>query len=296
MGPRPKPRGRRKIVQGGTIVPLIAMNREMGSLGKDVAAGLEQVLGMKVRYHEMIDHLANRARLRKSHVISFLEGKQGLLERLTTDQLTLRILTADEILSIAASGEPVILRGWGASSLLKEVPHAVRVCISASRRTRVKRMMERLDTNDQAKIERIVEHNDEAERAVMRRHFHIDAHDINEYDMGFNTDRVSVNQCVDEIVKLVKSGEFAETEDSQRRLRDVATAHHVRAAIRTHGTTSHCKVRVTASDGRVSLEGVVDRIEQSEACSDIASRLKGVRVIENHLNVAEVPVRMRGDG
>ncbi len=277
-------------------MPLIAMNREMGSFGKDVAAGLEQALGMKVRYHEMVDHLSNRARIRKSHVISFLEGKQGLLERLTTDQLTLRVLTADEILSIAESGEPVILRGWGATSLLKDVPHAVRVCVSASRRTRVKRMMERLDTEDPDHIERIVDQNDESAHAVMRRHFHIDPRDINEYDMGFNTDRISVDQCVDEIAKLVKSNQFAETDESRRRLRDVATVHHVRAAIRTHSSTAHCKVRVTANDGHVILEGVVDRIEQSEACSDITSRLKGVRLLENRLHVAEVPVRMRGDG
>jgi cytidylate kinase len=272
------------------------MNREMGSLGKDVALGLEEALGMKIRHHEIIDHLANRARLRKSHVISFLEGKQGLIERLTTDQVSLRVLTADEILSMAASGEPVILRGWGATSLLKDVPHAVRVCISASRRTRVKRMMERLDSGDTAQVERIVDQNDESAHAVMRRHFHIDTRDINEYDMGFNTDRVSVNQCIDEVVKLVKSEPFAETDESRRRLQDIATAHHVRAAIRTHGSTSHCKVRVTAKDGRVILEGVVDLIEQSEACSDIASRLKGVKLIENHLNVAEVPARLRGDG
>lgn len=275
-------------------MPLIAMNREMGSFGKDVATGLEQALGMKIRHHEIIDHLANRARLRKSHVISFLEGTQGLLERLTTDQVSLRVLTADEILSIAESGEPVILRGWGATSLLKEVPHAVRVCVSASRRTRVRRMMGRLDTNDTAQVERIVDHNDEAARAVMRRHFHIDTRDINEYDMGFNTDRISAAQCVDEIIKLVKSDQFAETEESLRRLHDVATAHHVRAAIRTHSATAHCKVRVTAVNGHVILEGVVDHIEQSEACSDITSRLKGVKLLENRLNVAEVTVRRNG--
>ena len=275
-------------------MPLIAMNREIGSLGKDVALGLEQALGMKIRHHEIIDHLANRTRLRKSHVISFLEGRQGLIERLTTDEVSLRVLTADEIVSMAEAGEPVILRGWGATSLLKDVPHAVRICVSASRRTRVKRMMERLETNEIDQVERIVDQNDESAHAVMRRHFHIDTRDINEYDMGFNTDRVSVAQCVDEIVKLVKSDQFAETDESRRRLRDVAIAHHVRAAIRTHGSTSHCKVRVTSSDGRVSLEGVVDRIEQSEACSDITKRIKGVKVLENHLHVAEVPARLRG--
>ncbi len=276
-------------------MPLIAMNREMGSLGKDVAAGLEQALGMRVRHHEMIDHLANRARIRKSHVVSFLEGRQGLLERLTTDQLRLRILTADEILSMAASDNAVILRGWGATSLLKDVPHAVRVCVSASRRTRVKRMMERLNTDDPVKVERLVDQNDEAARAVMRRHFHIDTRDINEYDMGFNTDRVSVPQCVDEIVKLVKSSQFAETDESRAKLHDIALAHHVRAALRTHSATAHCAVRVTALAGHVQLHGTVDHIEQSEACSDIALRIKGVRLLENHINVAEVTGRVRDE-
>jgi hypothetical protein len=148
-------------------------------------------------------------------------------------------------------------------------------------------MSERLEETDLEQIERIVDDNDEAARAVMRRHFHIDTRDINEYDMGFNTDRVSVDQCVEEIVKLVKSDQFAETDASRAKLRDVAISHHVRAAIRTHGSTAHCKVRVTANAGHVALEGSVDHIEQSEACSDIARRIKGVRELENHLHIAE---------
>ena len=268
-------------------MPLIAMNREMGSLGKDVAAGLEQALGMRVRHHEMIDHLASRARLRKSHVISFLEGTQGLIERLTTDQVRLRVLTADEILSMAESDNAMILRGWGATSLLKDVPHAVRVCVSASRRTRIDRMMKRLGSDDELQVGRLVDQNDESARAVMRRHFHVDTRDINEYDMGFNTDRVGVDQCVDEIVKMVKAPQIAETDESRAKLRDVALVHHVRAALRTHGSTTHCMIRVTAEDGHVELHGRVEYIEQSEACSDIAARIKGVRMLENHLHVAE---------
>ncbi|MBI3371221.1 MAG: cytidylate kinase family protein [Betaproteobacteria bacterium] len=276
-------------------MPLIAMNREMGSLGKDVAKGLEEALGLKIRHHEIIDQLANRARMRKSHVVSFLEGTQGLFERLTVDQISLRILTADEILSVAASSEGLILRGWGATSLLKDVPHAVRVCITASRKVRVRRMMERLESQDAAQIERIVDQNDEAARAVMRRHFHIDTRDITEYDLGFNTDRISVAQCVEEIINLVKSEQFAETDQSRARLQDAAVAQHVRAALRTHASTSHCSVRVSAQAGRVTLEGVVDGEEQRRACAEIASRIKGATVLENLLRVAEVPARLRGD-
>jgi osmotically-inducible protein OsmY len=98
---------------------------------------------------------------------------------------------------------------------------------------------------------------------------------------------VAVEQCVDEVVKMVKSPQFAETDASRAKLRDVALAHHVRAALRTHSATSQCAVRVEAEAGRVDLRGTVDYIEQSEACSDIAKRIKGVRELENHLHVAE---------
>src|SRR3954471_9445598 len=203
-------------------MPLIAMNREMGSLGKDVAKRLADELGLKIQHHEIIDHLANRARMRKSHVISFLEGSQGFIERLTTDDVKLRVLTADEIASAAETTPGVILRGWGATSLLKDVPHCVRVCVSASRRERVQRMMKRLELDDHNAAARIVDQNDQSAQAVMRRHFHVDVRDINEYDVGFNTDRMSVDQCVDEIVDMVKSPQFKETDASRDALRDVA--------------------------------------------------------------------------
>ncbi|HTM59825.1 MAG TPA: cytidylate kinase family protein [Burkholderiales bacterium] len=275
-------------------MPLIAMNREMGSLGKDVAQGLSQALGLKVHHHEIIDHLANRARVRKSHVISFLEGTQGILERLTVDNLKLRILTADEIMSASESNEGVILRGWGATSLLKDVPHAVRVCVSASRRERVKRMMKRLDMEDQNAAERIVDQNDEAAQAVMRRHFHIDVRDINEYDVGFNTDRMTADQCVEKIMQMVRSPQFEETEQSRGKLRDVAIMHHVRAALRTHQATAHCYVKCTVQYGRITLEGVVDDSEQRNACGDIAGRIKGVMDVDNRLRTADMPTRRGG--
>jgi hypothetical protein len=52
----------------------------MGSLGKDVARELGAELGLPVVYHEVIDPLADRMRVRKSHVIRLLDGSAGLLE------------------------------------------------------------------------------------------------------------------------------------------------------------------------------------------------------------------------
>jgi hypothetical protein len=41
-------------------MPLIAMTREMGSLGMDVARILESELKVPVVYHEMVNNLAER--------------------------------------------------------------------------------------------------------------------------------------------------------------------------------------------------------------------------------------------
>ncbi|TMH39019.1 MAG: transporter, partial [Betaproteobacteria bacterium] len=46
-------------------MPLVAMTREMGSLGMDVARILESELRVPVVYHEMINNLADKMRLRK---------------------------------------------------------------------------------------------------------------------------------------------------------------------------------------------------------------------------------------
>ena len=125
-------------------MPLIAMTREMGSLGKDVAAGIAARANKKVVYHEIIEPIANKMRLRKSHVERFLEGKSGLWERLTTDRTSLSIFTADETFRVLRAGEAAVIRGWGAAHLLGGIPHVVRLRICAP--------MERFPPQDAASI------------------------------------------------------------------------------------------------------------------------------------------------
>jgi cytidylate kinase len=274
-------------------MPLVAMNREIGSLGRDVARGVADHFGIKTKHHEMIDALANRARVRKSHVLSFLDGRQGLWERLTSDQLSLGLLTADEIMVQAEKEEGVVLRGWGATSLLKEVPHAVRVCVTASRSLRIKRTMERLNSSDESEVGRIVDQNDEAGDVIMRRHFHIDSREVDEYDLCLNTDRMPVAQCTDIVIGMVKSAQFAETETSRARLRDVALGHHVRAALRVSPKTKSCKVHVSVRGARATLDGVVDSEEQRQSCIEVASGVAGIAGVESKLRSMDTSRALR---
>ncbi len=236
-------------------MPIIAITREMGSLGKDVASGLGQNLGLPIFYHEVVEPLADRMRVRKSHVIRLIDGTAGLLERLTADKTSLAIFSADEIFDLAMQGQGAVVRGWGATHLLRDVPHAICVRVCAPLALRKRRMMARLNTDDDAAVSVEIHCNDESHTAIMRRNFGLQWTDPENYDVVFNTERVSVEECIDEVTRLVKSNAFAETAQSRRQLEDLALAARVRAALRIAPLTRDAKIAVTAKDGQVTLEG-----------------------------------------
>jgi cytidylate kinase len=257
-------------------MPIVAITREMGSLGKDVARALGAELNLPVVYHEVIDHLADRMRVRKSHVIRLLDGSAGLLERLTADQTSLSIYTADEIIGIAAQGGGAVIRGWGATHLLHDVPHAVCVRVCAPFETRKRRMMERLGADDEARVAEEIRTNDEAHTAIMRRHFDLQWTEPEHYDLVLNTKRVSVEECVAEVLALVRSPQFAETELSRASLADLALAASVRAALRRSPETRAAEVGVSSESGRVTLSGA-GNTDEMLAFVEIASAVPGVR-------------------
>ena len=148
-------------------MPLLTMPREMGSLGKDVAAVVAARLGRSVVHHEITDQFANKIRLRKSHVMRFLDGTAGILEKLSTDQTSMSIFTADEVFRIVAEADVAVIRGWGVTHLLNPVPHVIRVRVCAPFDLRVRHMMERLHTKDQAFVEKEICLSDE----VVDRHY-----------------------------------------------------------------------------------------------------------------------------
>lgn len=263
-------------------MPLVAITREMGSLGKDVASGLGQALGLPIYYHEVVDNLADRMRVRKSHVIRLIDGKAGLLERLTADKTSLAIYSADEIFDLALQGKGAIVRGWGATHLLRDVPHAICVRVCAPREIRKRRMMERLDTNDAEAVSVEIHCNDEAHTAIMRRNFGLQWTDPENYDVVFNTERVNVGECIDEVVRLVNSDVFAETDQTRQHLADLALAARVRAALRTSVLTRDTRVSVTAVSGKVTLAGEVGT-DALLAIAEVVSGVPGVVDFDYHV-------------
>lgn len=267
-------------------MPLIAMTREMGSLGKDVAATVAERDGRKVVYHEIIEPVANKMRLRKSHVERFLEGRSGLWERLTTDRTSLSIYTAEETYRMLHDPSTAVIRGWGAVHLLKDIPHVLRVRVCAPFELRVRRMMERLGTDNRAAIESEIELSEEAHSAITWRHFHVNWRDAEHYDLVLNTERLSVEECVAEVDQALQLPRFQETPESIRLGEALGLEWSVRAALRRDPRTASSQVSVQCSDAVVTLSGVLDNDEEVEAAHEVTLGVSGVRSVRNQMRTA----------
>lgn len=268
-------------------MPLIAMTREMGSLGKDVAGVISDRLGKPVVHHEIIDHLANKMRLRKSHVVRFLDGKANIWERLTTDKTSLSIYTADETLALAESNDVSVIRGWGSAHLLRPIQHVICVRVCAPMKVRVQRMMERLNSDDETFITNEIKLSEEAHAAITRRHFGINWQDPEQYDLVLNTERVSIDECADEVLALVNNPQFRATEQSLQMLANLALETHVRAALRADQRTAKMSVSISADRGIVTIAGIVDRGSEPVHASEVAAAVPRVKEIRNELKIAD---------
>jgi cytidylate kinase len=278
-------------------MPLVAMTREMGSLGKDVAAGLAARSNRKVVYQEIIEPLANKMRLRKSHVERFLEGKSGIWERLTTDRTSLSIFTADETFRFLRDGSTAVIRGWGAVHLLRNVPHVIRVRVCAPLETRISRMMERLATDNRATVESEIQLSEEAHSAITKRHFGINWRDSEHYDLVLCTERLSVDECVEEIESVTRRPRFQETPESIAMVEDLAIEWAVRSALRRDVRTADIAITVQGDGGVARLTGVVDNQQQSDAAAEVAAAAEGVKSVDNQLrSTGSATSRYRREG
>jgi cytidylate kinase len=232
---------------------VIAMTYEVATRGSEVAAGLAQRLGLDIVHHELVEHdIAVRTGLAESEVHRYLEGEASLLERWRLDRKGMLRYTAQEILELAANGN-VLIRGWGATYLLRTVPHVLCVRICAPMPFREKVLMERLGILDRAAARREIEHNDAAHNGTMQRLFGVDWEDPTLYAIVLNTERVSVSTCIDEIARLCGCAEFQETASSHRVLTDELVLTRVRFALdRRFGQYGF---KADVHDGRVVLTG-----------------------------------------
>ena len=97
-------------------------------------------------------------------------GKAGLVERIAANQERLALYTAEQVLELANRGQ-VVLRGWGATCLLRPVPRVVCVRVTRSFKKRVEWLVENMEIDDLEFAEADIRRSDEARAGRMHQQF-----------------------------------------------------------------------------------------------------------------------------
>jgi cytidylate kinase len=264
-------------------VAVIAFTQEMATLGKDVALGVAEALGLQMVRHEVGDVVAGRMHVKKSLIRRLREGKASAIERWSADDKQISIFTAEEIFDLAVKGD-VLIRGWGATMLLREVAHVACVRVCAPLELRVKRLMERLQTDDARLARHEIEVDDAARAARMGEVFNVAWGSPDLYDLTLNTERIPIPTCVDLVIALVRSAAFQESAESRQHLANLALQTRVRAALKSDPATASVDVSIEAAEGgRIRLRGIVLDDRERARCEERVSQVEGVAGVDSDL-------------
>ena len=270
---------------------VIAMTREIGSLGTEVAAGVAKRLGLEIIRSEVAaDNVARRLGVTESAVLRYLDGTASLLERWQIDRRKLFHYAAEEILSLAQKGN-VLIKGWGAATLLRDVPHVISARVCAPMDFRVRVLMERTGRKDAATVRDEIERFDAACARSLRAYFNVEQEDAGLYHIVLNTERLSVDACVNAICKLADGPRFRDTFRSRSALANKLLEAKISSALVEHISVAMAPLGLSVSvdDGKVTLAGTTCSGSLRARAEKIAHASAGMLKIDNR--IVSVPTR-----
>jgi cytidylate kinase len=268
-------------------MPILAMTREMGSLGTFIGQAVAQRLGYAFVRDEITAEAAQVYDAAEESLVATLEAKPGVWEGLSEAARRHFGFIAAEVLEAALKDNVVIIGRWS-TLLVRGVDHALRVRVTAPMDVRVRRIEERLGVGpDEARAR--IQRSDRGVRARVRQFFDVEWGDPFLYDLTLSTERFAVEAGADLLCHLLARPEWQPTEASRAALQDAALAARARAALKATPETARLNVKISCRGGRLELAGTVETAPAREAAGRIAAAQPGVLAVENHLTVIKFP-------
>jgi cytidylate kinase len=270
---------------------VIAMTREIGSRGMDVAAGLSATLGLKIIQSDTVANcIAERLGVKESAVLHYVNGSASLLQRWQIDRRKLFHYAAEEILRLAQQGN-VLIKGWGVATLLRDLSGVISVRVCAPMDFRVRVLMVRLGTTDANAVRERIERYDAARARTMRAYFDIEQEDPRLYHIVLNTQRLSIETCVKTVSELAKRARFQDNAAIRATLANKLVEAKISSALieRISLVAAPLGVSVSVANGEVTLSGTTSSGSVRMRAERIAHDIAGACRINNR--ILSVPSR-----
>jgi cytidylate kinase len=263
---------------------IVTVARECGSGGEDIAKAVAEKLN-----YDYVSKSTIYAEM-EEHGKKWLEWGKELDEHVPStweryDQSYAGYLAlVKHCIYKAALKNNVVILGRGGNFLLKDIPYALRVRITASVEERAKTLAERVGVNE-AEARKMLKYSDHERAIFIKRSYHKDWYDPGEYDLVLNSSHMSADEAVSLIVGEIPARDRAATLEAQETLRRLELASRVKAAIIT-GFHQFMPTLEVSHDGKeIVLRGVyLFSQERKKALLDIAKRVAAPTGVRSELH------------
>jgi cytidylate kinase len=259
---------------------IIAMTREMGTRGIEVARLVAERLGLDLIHRELVPAGVDPATA-ESEVHRFLASDEEV-ERERGHVYHGATLTPQEVLRIAARGD-VIIRGWGAPRLLRDIPHVLCVRVCAPMENRVAEMTRRLGVSERV-ARREIRRSDAAHKRAFFTFFDSGWGEAENFDLILNTAHMPIETCAQLVIDAAASVAFREGADSRAKLSDRLLALEISDLVNgaAHRSSPFAHVDVEVEDGCVTLHGAMVA-GGADGIEELVRTLPGVKAVNNDL-------------
>ena len=183
---------------------IITISRQNGSLGDEIAEALASRLGTTVisRKYALENFFGQ---INAGTLDRFNESAKFFATNLPGSDKTYADILFERIRTLASESKEkdLVILGMGGSVLLSGFPGALHVRVTASETTRVNTIARkyRITTNEAFEVLNIA---DRKHKKFVRTLYGKDITSPEQFDLILNTDRLSVDECVDSIVELAR--------------------------------------------------------------------------------------------
>jgi cytidylate kinase len=267
----------------GAAMAIVTISSELGAGGAEIGAALAKRLGYRYLDREVLAEAANRYGLAEAKLVRVDETKPSLFERVDAEG-RLYVVGITAVLLEFAQSDDVVLMGRGGQCLLRDIPHALHVRVTAPFDVRVARLAQHAGGETGRTLPsrawlHVVRRDDAGRIGRLRYLYRVDIRDPALYDLVINTTQVASVAAVEALATMARRPEFAPTEAGRKIVLDRRLSSLVEVALAQDPDTRRRRISVATTGGVVTLRGTGDLAPAAKTVRDVPG-VSEVKIVE----------------
>lgn len=262
---------------------ILTITKQFGSGGGEIGSSVANLLGYEYIPLKRVFEEAGKAGDKiKKLADEFGRSVPGLWERTDWSFLAFTAFSQSTILNYALKNNVVVMTRGG-NVLLRNIPHAFRIFMTAPFDVRVRRIMNREEVNEEVAV-MMAKKADREMAVTIQQVYGTNWTDPTEYDRVIDTSRQSWDEIACSLRDALLAREKNFTDEAQKMLSMKALATHIKVKIMTSPAFITPTLDIEAKGDILIISGVVRNPDQHKRIEEEVRKMAGDTFVEFRLH------------